>query len=109
MCISNILFVASNPADTVQLSTKNAYLKGTCNSTQSAFITATWPKSKQLLPENSILDSAAVNGGNTGVVSVSSDYSVNLVRKEEESVEITSYINYFYSHSIYRVRRPLPA
>ena len=93
MCVSNVLFIAYDSVEYVQLSTKNAYLKGTCTPEQSAYITRTWPDSTQLLPANTILDSAAVNGGNTNVVTLPNGDTVNLV--------IYVFITLHWQHSIF--------
>lgn len=79
MCMSNVILIASNSGQ--QFVTKNALLTGSCTPEQSDYITTTWPQSTTLLPPNPELDSAAINGGNTGVVTVSQNpfYEVNLV------------------------------
>jgi len=74
MCIANFIVGADSQFET----TKNVFIKGSCSDAQKATING-FGNSDVLLTANPSLDLHAIYGNYTGVVTIDSTHSVNLV------------------------------
>ncbi len=72
-CVYNIMWITPNFVPAV---TTSSFLRGTCTTEQKALFPAS---STTRFPANAALETAAVSGGQTGIATIDSTHSINLV------------------------------